>query len=107
MKRGDIVIVSGRDYAGKPRPALIVQNDTTLATHPSITLCPITTVRSGFDRFRVEILADAENGLKEISEIEVDRVVSVPRRKIAERIGKLPTNQLARVDEILRRWLVL
>jgi mRNA interferase MazF len=43
MKRGEVWTVSGgKDYAGKPRPAVIVQDDSFDATD-SITICAFTT----------------------------------------------------------------
>src|SRR5580693_343081 len=43
MRRGDIWTVSGgKDYAGKPRPVVIVQDDVFDATD-SITVCAFTT----------------------------------------------------------------
>ena len=43
MRRGDIWTVSGgRDYAGKPRPVVIVQDDAFDPTD-SITICAFTT----------------------------------------------------------------
>ena len=43
MTRGEIWTVSGAGYAGKPRPAVIVQDDGFDATE-SITVCVFTTV---------------------------------------------------------------
>jgi mRNA interferase MazF len=43
MKRGDIwTVAGGKDYAGKPRPVVIVQEDSFDATD-SITICAFTT----------------------------------------------------------------
>jgi mRNA-degrading endonuclease toxin of MazEF toxin-antitoxin module len=43
MRRGDIwTVAGGKDYAGKPRPVVIVQDDSFDATD-SITVCPFTT----------------------------------------------------------------
>src|SRR5206468_11415053 len=42
LKRGEIWTISGSDYAGKPRPAVILQDDRFASTY-SITLCPLTT----------------------------------------------------------------
>ena len=49
MRRGDIWTVSGgKDYAGKPRPVVIIQDDRFDATR-SITICSVTrTVPSEF-----------------------------------------------------------
>jgi mRNA-degrading endonuclease toxin of MazEF toxin-antitoxin module len=42
MKRGDIwTVAGGKDYAGKPRPVVIVQDDSFDATD-SITICAFT-----------------------------------------------------------------
>ncbi|MEJ0048614.1 MAG: type II toxin-antitoxin system PemK/MazF family toxin [Rhodospirillales bacterium] len=47
MKRGEIWTVSGAaGYAGKPRPAVIVQDDHFDATN-SVTVCPFTLERNG------------------------------------------------------------
>jgi mRNA interferase MazF len=46
MKRGDICAVAGgKEYTGKPRPVVIVQDDSFDATD-SITICAFTTGRS-------------------------------------------------------------
>ena len=43
MKRGEVwTVAGGPDYAGKPRPAIILQDDAFDATG-SITICPFTT----------------------------------------------------------------
>ena len=43
MTRGEVWTVSGGpDYAGKPRPAVIVQDDAFEGT-ASVTICPLTT----------------------------------------------------------------
>ena len=43
MRRGDIwTVAGGKDYAGKPRPVVIVQDDSFDATD-SITVCAFTT----------------------------------------------------------------
>jgi PemK-like, MazF-like toxin of type II toxin-antitoxin system len=45
MKRGDVwTVAGGKDYAGKPRPVVIVQDDSFDATD-SITICALTTDR--------------------------------------------------------------
>ena len=42
MKRGEWTVSGGKDYAGKPRPVVIVQDDSFDAT-ASITICAFTT----------------------------------------------------------------
>ena len=53
MRRGGIWTVSGaNDYAGKPRPAVIVQDDSFDATN-SITICAFTTDETEAPLFRL------------------------------------------------------
>ena len=56
MKRGEIwTVAGGSDYAGKPRPAVILQDDAFDAT-ASITICPFTShaVDAPLLRLRIE-----------------------------------------------------
>jgi len=53
VRRGEIwTVAGGRDYAGKPRPAVIVQDDNFDAT-ASITLCAFTTDETDAPLFRL------------------------------------------------------
>lgn len=107
LHKGDVitVIVPG-DY-GKPRPAVIVQADPYAETHASLTVCPLTTHLTGLRLFRIAIAPDDENGLKEASEVMVDKVSSLGRVRAGNPIGKLSMGDRAAVDGALRRWLAL
>ena len=108
MKRGQIVIASGRgDFSTKPRPSLIVQADAFNAFHPAFTVCPITSHLTGDYLFRVPIAADAATGLDGASEIEVDRIQAIWRERIREVVGQAPDAVMAGVDVALQRWLSL
>ena len=54
MTRGEIWTVSGAGYAGKPRPAVIVQDDRFDGTE-SVTVCVFTTDETEAPLFRVPI----------------------------------------------------
>ena len=55
MRRGEIWTVSGeKDYAGKPRPAVILQDDRFDGT-ASITICAFTTDATEAPLFRLPI----------------------------------------------------
>lgn len=108
MKRGQIVSTIGRgDFSTKPRPSLIVQTDWFLATHPAVTVCPITTSVTGEYFFRVPIVRDAENNLLSDSEIEIDLVQAIRRERIGKIIGTVSETVMFSVDQALRRWLAL
>ena len=108
MKRGTIVVVAARGaYTGKPRPALVVQSDLFNPTHSSITICPITTDCLDAPLFRFTLPPGSRTGLKSVSQVMIDKAVSVPRASISEEIGECDLRELESVEDGLRRWLGL
>ena len=108
MKRGDIVIIAARGpYAGKPRPALVVQSDLFNPAHPSVTVCLISTDFVDASLFRVAIAPGEQTGLKQPSQIMIDKIASVPREAISSVIGHLDMATREYVDNALRRWLAV
>ena len=72
-------MAGGPGYASKPRPVVIVQ-DVAFAARDSVTVCLITTDPADLPVFRMAVDPTAENGLKAISRLMVDKVTTVPRR---------------------------
>ncbi len=108
MKRGAIIVVAARGaYTGKPRPAVVVQSDLFNQTHASVTVCPITSDCVDAPLFRLNLPPGSRTGLKRVSQIMVDKVVSVPRQSISEEIGECNDGELDTLDDGLRRWLQL
>ena len=108
MKRGAIVVVAARGaYTGKPRPALVVQSDLFNPTHSSITICPIATDCVDAPLFRLTLPPGSRTGLKSVSQVMIDKTVSVPRASISEEIGECSSQELESVEDGLRRWLGL
>ena len=108
MKRGAIVVVATRGaYTGKPRPALVVQSDLFNPTHASISICPITSDCVDAPLFRLTLPPGSRTGLKRVSQIMIDKIVSVPRAAISGEIGECDASELEAVDHGLRRWLDL
>ncbi len=108
FRRGDLVIaVFGRDY-GKPRPALVIQSDLFNQSHASAVLCPISSELTGLTIFRVKLLAArTTRGLRADSEVMVDKMATVDRGRIRQRIGRLSGAQMDQVNAALRIWLDL
>ena len=79
MKRGEIWTQSGGPgYAGKPRPALIVQSDLLEGTDSVIT-CPFTSLDDEEEiPSRVRFLPTADDGLPKPSSLMADKVMAVP-----------------------------
>ena len=108
MKRGAVVIVAARGaYTGKPRPAVVVQSDLFNPTHASITICPVTSDCVDAPLFRLTLPPGVRTGLKRVSQIMVDKIVSVPRAAIMEEIGECNTGELDLLTDAMRRWLQL
>ena len=108
MKRGDVVVVAVRGgYAGKPRPALVVQSDLFNPTHASVTLCLITSELQPAPLFRVPVEATPGTGLRKRSQVMVDKVFSAPRENLGPPIGEVDPETLQGVDVALRLWLQL
>lgn len=99
MKRGEIwTIAGGGDYAGKPRPAIILQNAKFDAT-PSITACPLTGTPVENVHARFTIAPSAANGLTIHSHVMIDKILTIPKAKVGRRIGRLDPSDLALLNQ--------
>jgi mRNA interferase MazF len=108
LKRGAIVVVAAKGaYTGKPRPALVVQSDLFNPTHPSVTVCPITSDSVDAPLFRLPLPPGDRTGLRTASQVMIDKVVTVPRASIDAEIGRCDETELGAVDGALRRWMEL
>lgn len=105
MKRGDVVTVALQGDYGKPRPALIVQSDLFNETHPSISLLPLTSTIVDSPLLRLTIDPARGNGLSRVSQVMVDKVLTLPREKIGATIGRLDDDVMLRVTRALAMWL--
>jgi mRNA interferase MazF len=106
MTRGALVVVAARGaYTSKPRPALVVQSDLFNPTHASISICPVTSDCVDAPLFRVTLPPGARTGLEVVSQVMVDKVVSIPRASIVRRIGSCDGDEMLAVDHALRAWL--
>lgn len=105
MKHGDIVSIALQGDFGKPRPALVIQADLFNETHPTITVLPITTEIISAPLFRITIEPTPNNGLHNISQIMVDKIVTVKKEKIGSVFGCLDDEIMIRVSRSLAVWL--
>ena len=98
LKRGDIWTVSGRkDYAGKPRPAVVLQDDRFDATE-SVTICPLTTDSTDAPLFRLPIEPTERNGLRSPSQLMVDKITTVSKTRVGRQIGRLSDQDMTRLN---------
>jgi mRNA interferase MazF len=107
MTRGEIWTVSGGgDYAGKPRPAVIVQDDRFDAT-ASITICVFTTDPAEAPLFRLSVEPSQRNGLRNSCRLMVDKITTVPKAKIGSRVGRLDDEDVVRLNHAMLVFLGL
>ncbi len=104
MKRGEVWTVSGSGYAGKPRPAVIIQDDRFDAT-ASVTICVFTSDPTEAPLFRLPIQPSEGNGLRSNSRLMVDKMTTVGRDKLGQRIGRLNGDDVVRLNRAILVFL--
>ena len=108
MRRGDIVTVAaGSGFGGKPRPALVIQDDAYL--HISTVLIALISSDDRAARLSVSVTVDptAVNGLRTRSYVMVHELVTVRIEKLDNHIGVLEDVLLRRVNRALIMFMGL
>jgi mRNA interferase MazF len=107
MKRAEIwAVAGGPDYSGKPRPAVIVQDDAFEGT-ASITVCPCTTQLAEAPLIRLPVEPSKQNGLNATSHVMVDKITTVAKSKLRKRVGRLAEEDMIRVNRAVLVFLGL
>jgi mRNA interferase MazF len=107
MKRAEIwTVAGGPDYIGKPRPAVILQDDAFEGT-ASITLCPFTTQLVDAPLIRLPVEPTKQNGLNAACDVMVDKITTAARSKLRKRIGRLADEDMVRVNRAVVVFLGL
>lgn len=107
MTRGEIyTAVAMGAYTGKPRPVVIVQDDRFDAT-ASVTICPFTTNEVQAPLLRIPIEPSPNNGLDRPSSLMVDKLTTMPRSGLGERLGRLHDEELVQGNRSLMVFLGL
>ena len=100
MKRGEIWAVSGAGYAGKPRPAVIIQDDLFDAT-ASVAICVFTSNDTDLPLLRIPVSPSDNNGLRSVSRMMVDKITTVNRARLGKRIGRLEDTEMVRLERAI------
>ena len=105
MKRGEIwTVAGGKDYAAKPRPAVILQDDRFDVTD-SITICALTTDPTDAPLFRLHVEPSEMNGLRASCRLMVDKITTVPKTRIGMYIGQLADEDIVRFNRAVLVFL--
>ncbi|QTX05175.1 type II toxin-antitoxin system PemK/MazF family toxin [Agromyces archimandritae] len=106
MNRGELWTVAGGVYASEPRPALILQDDRFDATD-SVTVAPLTRTFVDAPLLRIPLAATEVSGLRAASQVMIDKVTTVTRSNVQERMGRLTSAQMVEVERALLAFLGL
>ena len=100
MRRAEIwTVAGGTDYTGKPRPAVIVQDDR--FDTDSVTVCPFTTDPTEAPLFRLSIVPSPTNGLRDPSQLMVDKLTTVRRSRLDDQLGVLDDADIVRLNRAM------
>ena len=98
MKRGEVWTASGgKNYAGKPRPVVILQDDR-FSTTASVTVCPLTSDPTDAPLMRLPVEPTPANGLRTRSRLMVDKITTMSRQQIGRRLGRLGNDDVIRLN---------
>lgn len=106
MRRGDLVTVAAPGDYGKPRPALVIQSDL-FDELPGVTLCLVTSTLRNAPIFRITVDPSPANGLQHVSQIQIDKILTVARERIGGVIGRLDDATLLKVSRSLAVFIDL
>ncbi len=97
MRRAEIwTVAGGPAYAGRSRPAVIIQDDR--FDTDSVTICPFTTDPTDAPLFRLQIEVTPTNGLHDACRLMVDKITTVPRSKLGNQVGIIDDADLVRLN---------
>ena len=105
MRRGEIwSVAGGPDYAGKPRPVVVVQDDR-FSDIDSVTVCPFTTNAAAAPLVRIVVAPSDANGLNVVSRLMADKLTTVSREKRGRRIGRLDDATMLKLERAMLVFL--
>ncbi|GAN77533.1 transcriptional modulator of MazE/toxin MazF [Acidisphaera rubrifaciens HS-AP3] len=83
-----------------------MQDDAFDATD-SITICAFTSDPTEAPLFRLSVDPNERNGLRSPSRLMVDKITTVPKSKVGERIGRLDDEDVVRLNRAVMVFLGL
>ena len=102
--RGDFVTIVMQGDFGKPRPALIIQTDQ-FSEHATITVLPVTSTLVAAPLLRITIQPNADNGLQKLSQVMIDKCVTVKRDKLGQPFGRIDLAVMVEIERCLAVFL--
>ena len=106
LRRGDLVTIALQGDFGKPRPALVIQSDL-FDVHPSVTVLPLTSLLHDAPLVRIAVHPGAANGLRDESQVMVDKPSTVMRERLGPAFGRVDDETMLAVNRALAVFLGL
>ena len=104
MRRGDLVTVAVPGDFGKPRSALVIQDDRYPAT-ATVTVLLLSGTRIDAPMVRLDVDPGPDNGLRKPSQIMVDKAMTVRRERMSSPFGRLDDDTMLAVTRSLALFL--
>ena len=101
MKRGEVWTLRDKNYASKARPVVVIQSDKH-NSFDSVILCLFTSFESGDISTRVPVEPSTENGLQKKSYVMTDKIVTVDKNMLGNRVGVLSDEDMVAISEQLK-----
>ena len=101
MRRGDIVTVAASGDYGKLRPAVVVQGDVLNQDAQSTIVMLMTSHLQDAPLLRLTVEPTESTGLKVRSQVQINRLLSLPVAKVGNVIGRLSERELAELNRLL------
>ncbi len=100
MRRGDLITVALSGDYGKPHPALVIQSDF-LPETDSVLVSLLTTTQRETPLYRLSLPAGEGTGLREPSQIMVDKIFAVRRDRCGAPFGRADNVALLALGRLL------
>jgi len=100
LRRGDLITVAVSGDYGKPRPAVVIQSDV-LAETDSVLVCLLTTTQRDAPLYRLSLPADETTGLRQASQVMVDKIMAVRRDRCGTAVGRVDDVALLALGRLL------
>ncbi len=105
IKRGAVFLVNFDPTVGaeakKTRPGLVVSNDINNSYSPIVSISPITSNVKRVYSFEVEVPA-GKGGLQISSKVMVNQTRAIDKTRLMKRLGQLPKEIMAYVDQAIK-----
>ncbi|MCX7521550.1 type II toxin-antitoxin system PemK/MazF family toxin [Microbacterium sp. STN6] len=106
MNRGEIWTVAGGAYASRPRPAVVLQDDL-FASTGSVTIALFTSSPIDAPITRIRVESTDISGLENDCDIMADKLTTVRRADVRDRVGRLTPEQLIDLERAVMVFLGL